>query len=107
MSDATFLEFVLDQLQQGGPITSRRMFGGYGLYLGTAFFAIIFKERLYFKTDEKTRPLYEERDMKPFRPSEKQTLKNYYEVPADVIEDRSELASWASKAASAGRRDSR
>ena len=45
--------------------------------------------------------------MKPFRPSEKQTLKNYYEVPADVIEDRSELASWASKAASAGRRDSR
>ena len=102
MSDGTFLEFVLDQLQQSGPVTSRRMFGAYGLYLGNAFFAIIFKGRLYFKTDERTRPLYEERGMKPFRPNEKQTLKNYYEVPADVIEDRLELASWAGKAASAG-----
>jgi DNA transformation protein len=99
MSDATFIEFILDQLSDAGPVTSRRMFGGYGLYLGTAFFAIIFKERLYFKTDKKTRLQYEERGMKPFRPSGKQTLKSYYEVPADVIEDRSELASWAEKAA--------
>ena len=99
MSDATFVEFVLDQLSDAGPVTSRRMFGGYGLYLGTAFFAIIFKGRLYFKTDEKTRLQYEDRGMKPFRPNEKQTLKSYYEVPADVIEDRSELISWAEKAA--------
>lgn len=78
------------------------MFGAYGLYLGNAFFAIISKGRLYFKTDEKTRTLYEERGMRPFRPNEKQKLKNYYEVPAEVIEDRSELWAWAVKAASAG-----
>ncbi len=33
--------------------------------------------------------------MTPFRPSEKQTLRTYYEVPADVIEDRAALVRWA------------
>ena len=36
--------------------------------------------------------------MKPFRPSKKQTLKNYYEVPAFVLEDHEDLTDWATKA---------
>ena len=57
------------------------------------------KGRLYFKTNEQTRPAYIENGMKPFRPSEQQTLKNYYEVPPDVLEDGDELIQWALKAA--------
>jgi DNA transformation protein and related proteins len=36
--------------------------------------------------------------MKPFRPNPKQTLKTYYEVPADILEDRELLARWADAA---------
>lgn len=68
------------------------MFGCHGLYHNDIFFGIIFKGRLYFKTDSATRAEYLEHGMKPFRPSSKQTLKNYYEVPADVIEDGEELS---------------
>lgn len=74
------------------------MFGGYGLYRGDVFFGIIHKSRLYFKTDPKSLPSYLEAGMKPFRPNDKQTLKSYYEVPVDVIEDSDQLIAWARRA---------
>jgi len=36
--------------------------------------------------------------MKPFRPNAKQTLKTYYEVPVDIIEDSEQLVEWSEKA---------
>jgi DNA transformation protein len=54
---------------------------------------------VYFKTDASTADAYTERGMEPFSPSAKQTLKNYYEVPAEILEDEEQLAEWARKAA--------
>ncbi|MFC1704023.1 TfoX/Sxy family protein [Candidatus Omnitrophota bacterium] len=79
-------------------VSSRPMFGGLGLYQRETFFGIIFQDRLFFKTDESTRKDYEKCGMEPFRPNEKQTLKNYYEVPVDVFENREKLVGWAEKA---------
>jgi DNA transformation protein len=45
--------------------------------------------------------------MKPFKPSAKQTLKNYYEVPAEVVEDADELMLWSEEAVRAGRKEVR
>ncbi len=95
----SFKDFVLDQLSGMLPLTCRAMFGGYGLYYHYVFFGILHKGRLYFKTDDQTHPAYEQYGMKPFRPSDKQTLRNYYEVPPDILENEEELISWASKAA--------
>jgi DNA transformation protein len=97
--DASFLAFVLDQLGGRSAIESRAMFGGHGLYWDGAFFAIVFRGRLYFRTSEATRPEYEAHGMKRFRPRERQTLTSYYEVPADVLEDPAEVARWARAAA--------
>jgi DNA transformation protein len=36
--------------------------------------------------------------MKPFRPNSKQTLKTYYAVPVEILEDAQQLADWASQA---------
>lgn len=96
-ADVSFKDFVLDQLQGLPDLECRSMFGGYGFYQDDKFFAIIFKGRLYFKTDAKSAVPYRKAGMKPFRPNEKQTLKNYYEVPVDVIEDRDRLLVWAIK----------
>jgi len=99
MKDDSFKEFVLDQLRELEGTDARRMFSGYGLYYRGTFFGIISKNNLYFKTDEQSRSDYIAEGMGPFVPSAKQTLKNYYEVPPDIIEDREKLAAWARRAA--------
>lgn len=93
-----FRDFVLDQLSKLPGVTHRAMFGGFGLYCGRVFFGIIHKGRLYFKTNATTASRYRMREMKPFRPSAKQTLHTYYEVPVDVLEDAGELTIWAQEA---------
>jgi len=96
----SFKDFVLDQLSELRGVICCAMFGGYGLYQGEVFFGIIHKGRLYFRTDERTKLLYVKKGMKPFRPTAKQTLKTYYEVPVDIIEDGEQLTSWAGRAVS-------
>lgn len=96
--DESFKDFALDQLADLRGLSCRAMFGGYGLYRGPRFFAIIHEGRLYFKTDEKSRTKYASKRMKPFRPTSKQTLKRYYEVPPDILEDAEALVAWATEA---------
>lgn len=91
----SFKDFVLDQLTDLRGLTCRAMFGGYGLYQKATFFGIIHKGRLYFKVTATTTSSYKDHGMKPFRPNTKQTLKSFYEVPVDVIEDSEALTSWA------------
>jgi DNA transformation protein len=98
MKDDSFVNFVLDQLRDIPEVAARRMFGAHGLYAGETFFAIACDGVLYFKVDDKSRSAYERRGLKPFQPSKKQTLKNYFQVPADVIDSRDELAKWAQRA---------
>jgi len=98
MNDATFRDFVLDQLQRLGEVDCRRMFGSYGLYHDEVFFGILAQGRLYFKTNAATRVSYVQRGMLPFRPNARQTLKSYYEVPVDILEDHAQLVSWAQQA---------
>jgi DNA transformation protein len=96
--DDSFKDFILDQLQELNNVEARRMFGGYGLYRDETFFGILHKGRLYFKIDDTTVKDYRRRKMKPFRPSAKQTLKSYYQVPVEIMEDADELSAWAVKA---------
>ena len=101
MKSDSFREFVLEQLEEAGDVSCRAMFGGYGLYRAGAFFGIIDKGRLYFKVSEASRVPYAQAGMKPFRPSAKQTLSSFYEVPANILESREDLAAWAATAAQA------
>lgn len=74
------------------------MFSGDGLDSGKIFFGIISNDRIYFKTNEKTHGRYIKERMKPFAPSKTQILKNYYEVPIEVIENREQILDWAEEA---------
>jgi DNA transformation protein and related proteins len=94
MQSDTLKDFVLDQLAELG-VTARAMFGGHGLYRGAEFFAILHRGRLYFRTDDQSRAAYLAHGMQPFRPNDRQTLAAYYEVPAEVLEDDTELLAWA------------
>lgn len=81
------------------------MFGGYGLYHEGQFFGIIMDGRLYFRAGEESRRDYLERGSELFvyKGKQKTVTMNYYEVPTDVLENRTELASWAKRAVEEGK----
>jgi len=108
MRDDSFAEFVLDQLSGLPALRAKRMFGGHGLYAGERFFGILMGGRLYFKTDDATRPQYEARGMGPFTYEKaRQTMTmRYYEVPPDVLESRAQLLEWAHHAIRAANQSS-
>lgn len=80
------------------------MFGGYGIYQDEIFFGIIFEGRLYFKTNARSAVPYRKLGMTPFQPNRRQKLKNYYEVPVDIIEDCDRLTLWAREAVIAAKK---
>ena len=94
----TYCDFVLEQLGRVVSVTSKRMFGGVGIYSQGLFFALIAEDRLYFKVNDTTRPDFERLGMEPFRPFGEESAMGYYEVPADLVEDAAHLESWVKKA---------
>jgi DNA transformation protein and related proteins len=98
-SSPSFERFVLDQLSELGPVSSRKMFGGIGLYCDTIFFGIIARDALYLKVDDTTRGRYEEAGMPAFRPyPDRSATMGYYAVPVGVLESAMELTRWAKEA---------
>jgi len=99
-----FIEFVVDQLEACGPITSRRMFGGVGIYAADVFFALVDNDVLYLKVDDSNRPDFVAAGTGPFRPyGAGGEVMQYYEVPAGVLENAVELGRWAAKAMAVAR----
>lgn len=92
-----FRDFVLDQLSRAGlRVRARPMFGGFGIYVGDRFFALIADDTLYFKVDDSNRPDFEALGMKPFQPyGEDGGTMGYYQVPADLLDDPDALRPWA------------
>ncbi len=95
----SFRDYVLEQLAALEGLRCKRMFGGYGLYYGEQFFGILHDGRLYFKINPATLADYVRYQAAVFTPSTKQVLKNYREVPVDILEDAGQLAAWARRAA--------
>lgn len=93
-----FENWVLEQLESVGQITSRRMFGGLGIYADGMFFAFIANDLLHFKVDDSNRSDFESAGTGPFRPYDDERTMQYYEVPVDVLEDQDQLAQWANRA---------
>lgn len=104
-----FRAFVLEQLQRTVPgVRARAMFGGVGVYAGELFFGLMDDDALYFKVDDSNRARFAARGMGPFRPSgEGGEVMQYYEVPADVLEDVEVLASWVEASVAVARQAKR
>jgi len=94
----SYRDFVLEQLGRVAPVDGKSMFGGVGIYAQGLFFALIAEDRLFFKVDDTTRAEFEQRGMEPFRPFGEDSAMGYYEVPAEVVEDVSQLEIWMKKA---------
>ncbi len=105
----SFRTFALEQLRRTVPdVRARSMFGGVGVYAGEMFFGLMDDDVLYFKVDDSNRGRFEERGMGPFRPyGDDGEVMQYYEVPADVLEDVDLLASWVEASVAVARKTKR
>lgn len=79
---------MTDILGSFANISSRAMFGGYGIYQNGIFFALIADDQLYFKVDDSNRAQYEAAGSQPFMHMP------YWLVPEEVLNNKVELGEW-------------
>jgi len=95
-----FVEYVVERLSGWGEVSVRRMFGGAGLYRGGTMFGLVVDDVVYLKVDDSNRDDFVQAGSAPFEPYPdkiKTTIRTYYEIPAEVLEDPAELARWAQR----------
>ena len=91
-----FVEYIVDLSQVIGPVYSKRMFGGYGVFLEGLMFGLIFRNTLYLKVDGNSRDYYISRGLEPFsyeRQGKRLNL-DYYEAPEEVFDDVTVMKKW-------------
>lgn len=105
-----FHDYVMDDVFSDiGEITSKRMFGGYGLYHDGAIFGIITSDsELYFKVDEGNERDFEKRGNHQFiyegHKNKKPTPMPYWLLPEEILEgDREVLEEWVIRSADISR----
>jgi len=99
--DESFHEYVMAEVFRDiSGVTSRPMFGDWGVYKDGLFFALIADGRLYFKVGGINKPDYEKAGSEPFvyysKDGKKITL-SFYELPDRVIDDLDEIRVWVEK----------
>lgn len=102
----SYRAFVLDQLGRvASGIRARGMFGGVGIYADDLFFALIGDDTLYLKVDDSNRADFKEAGMQPFMPfGDGGEVMQYYQLPADVLEEPDRLKPWVEKSIEVAKR---
>ncbi len=103
----SLVALLKEQLEPLGSITFRRMFSGAGVYCDGVIFALILRDTLNFKVDDRNRAAYEAEGMAPFSYEARgKTVQvgAYWRVPERLLDEPDEMLEWARAALAAGRR---
>ncbi|MEM7176244.1 MAG: TfoX/Sxy family protein [Pseudomonadota bacterium] len=95
---AEFAAFARDLFAGLGPVHLKRMFGGAGVYLDDAMFALIVDETLYMKADADLASLYANAGSEPFAYDTKsgpRTIHGLMRLPDAALDDPDEALAWA------------
>ena len=82
-SDQDFVDFIVDQLENAGDITSKKMFGEYGIWCDGKITALVCDNKLFIKPTEAGRAFIGEVVEAPPYPGAKNSF-----LIEDGIEDR-------------------
>ncbi|SMX42838.1 TfoX/Sxy family protein [Actibacterium lipolyticum] len=99
-TDPGFLEFAHDLFAPLGPITTKRLFGGTGLYVGDAMFAAIINDIIYMKADGALIDAYQGEGSEPFSYGSKtgtRVIPGLTSLPEAALDDPEEALTWARK----------
>lgn len=87
-SDQKFVDFVVEQIQNAGEITAKKMFGEYGVYSDGKLFGLICDNKLFIKPTTAGRAFIGEVVEAPPYPGAKNSF---------LIEDKIEDREWLSE----------
>ncbi len=87
-SDKNFIDFIVDQIENAGEITYKKMFGEYGIYSDGKIFALVCNNQLFIKPTEGGRAFIGDVVEAPPYPK----AKLYF-----LIEDKFEDREWISE----------
>lgn len=95
-----FVNHCVELLQPLGTVRTKRMFGGWGLYVDEIFIAIVAFERLYLKVNDTTRAAFEAEGCEPFVYDSKtgSVALGYWTAPADALDSPALMQPWARRA---------
>lgn len=95
-----FVNHVVEQMGEFGPVQAKAMFGGHGIYWQGLMFALIAQEHLYFKADAQSVEAFASRGLGPFTYESKGKVGSlrYYEAPSEVMDEPHEMAMWCRRA---------
>lgn len=101
-----FVDFAIELLGPFGTVSSRRMFGGHGIFLDDLMFAIVHGEALWFKTDEMNRGEFLAVGSEPFTyvRSGKTATMGFHRAPVDAMDSPAAALPWARSAYAAALR---
>ena len=87
-TDKAFVDFVLDQIENAGEITAKKMFGEYGVFSNGKIFALICDNKLFIKPTESGRAFIQDVvEAPPYKGAK----------PSFLIEDKIEDREWLSE----------
>lgn len=91
-----FAAFTVDNLQAMGPVYSKNMFGGFGVFLDGLMFGLIADNELFLKVDKENVAEFEELGMQPFTYEKQGKPMNlsYYQAPEECMESNELLVAW-------------
>lgn len=95
-----FVEYLSEVFAQLGPIQSRKMFEGYGVFYDGVMFGLVADDTLYLKADADTSKYFTERNLTPFEYDKagKVMKMSYYLAPEEIYDDSEMAALWAKRA---------
>ncbi|MBF8668361.1 TfoX/Sxy family protein [Pseudomonas putida] len=94
-------DHYVDLLCSWAKLTTRPLFGAVAIYRNGQVFAMVWQGSLYFKVDANSRKTYEAAGSHALgyvSEGEEHSLKSYWEVPADVVDDLDNLKQFAERA---------
>ena len=99
-------DYLHDVFRLLGPVRTRRMFGGEGVYLDEVFFALVYDDVLYLKADAESAVHFRELGQRQFEDVKdvKAMAMGYYEAPSDVLDDAEQARIWGQLAVDAALR---
>ena len=87
-TDKAFVDFVLDQIENAGEITAKKMFGEYGVFSNGKIFALICDNKLFIKPTAGGRAFIRDVvEAPPYKGAK----------PSFLIEDKIEDRDWLSE----------
>ncbi len=99
-------EAIRDLFGALGPVRTRRMFGGQGIYAGELMFALEVGGELYLKVDDSTLAPFQAAGSRPFtyEKAGRTAQMSYWRLPDRALDDPDEAARWGRLALDAAMR---